>query len=153
MRTIRIPTSVYAADSPLSSHGDQVLVNHLARSQLEIAQTAREFTLPSGPATENEENEEVTDGNIGTSVEPCELPPGRSTKRSFHSTKGSKELTDGSNAVQQQDFAIVSMTRQTCNSDPAAPTVVQDAILLDPLVRLAKDALSLVLINTLIISD
>jgi hypothetical protein len=32
------------------------------------------------------------------------------------------------------------MTRQTRNSDPAAPTVVQDAILLDPLVRSAKDA-------------
>ena len=34
------------------------------------------------------------------------------------------------------------MTRQTRNSDPAAPTVVQDAILLDPLDRSAKDALS-----------
>jgi hypothetical protein len=52
----------------------------------------------------------------------------------LHSTKGSKELTDGSNVVQQQGFVIVSMTRQARNSDPAAPTVVQDAILLDPLV-------------------
>ena len=56
----------------------------------------------------------------------------------LRSTKGSKELTDGSNVVQQQGFAIVSMTRQARNSDPAAPTVVQDAILLDPLVWSAK---------------
>ena len=65
MRTIRIPISVCAADSPLPSHGGQALVNHLAQNQLEIAQTAREFTLPSGPAPKNEEDEEVTDGNIG----------------------------------------------------------------------------------------
>jgi hypothetical protein len=66
VRTIRIPTSVYATDSPLPSHRDQVLVNHLAWNQLEIAQAAREFTLPSGPATENNEDEEVTDGNGGS---------------------------------------------------------------------------------------
>jgi hypothetical protein len=65
MRTIRIPISVCATDSPLPSHGSQVLVNHLARNQLETAQTAREFTLPSGPATKDEEDEEVTDGNVG----------------------------------------------------------------------------------------
>jgi hypothetical protein len=64
-----------------------------------------------------------------------------------HSTNDSKELTDGSNAVQQQGFAIVSMTRQARNSDPATPTVVQDAILLDLLVRSAKDAPSPVPIN------
>jgi hypothetical protein len=34
----------FMLDFPLPSHGDQVLVNHLARNQLEIAQTAREFT-------------------------------------------------------------------------------------------------------------
>ena len=71
----------------------------------------------------------------------------------LHSTKGSKELTDGSSAVQQQGFAIVSMTRQAHSSDPAAPTVAQDAILLDPLVRSAKDPPSPIPINTLIISD
>jgi hypothetical protein len=105
MQIIRIPTSVYTTDSPLSSHRDQVLVNHLARNQLEIAQAAREFTLPSGPATENEEDEEVTDGNVGlvssalrilVSCHQAGLP------KVLHSTKGSKELTDGSNAVQQQ---------------------------------------------------
>jgi hypothetical protein len=47
---------------PLPSRGD------LARNQLEIAQTAREFVLPSDPGTENEEDEEVTEGNVGLDI-------------------------------------------------------------------------------------
>jgi hypothetical protein len=144
MRTIR------ATDSPLPSHGDQVLVNHLARNQLEIAQTAREFTLPSGPATENEEDEEVAGGNVGLVSSALRILVSCYLLKVLHSTKYSEELTDGSDAVQQQGFTIVSITRQTRRSDPATPMV---ALLLGPLVRSAKNAPSPVPIGTLIISD
>jgi hypothetical protein len=105
MRIIRIHTSVYATDSLLPSHRDQVLVSHLVRNLIEIAQTAREFTLPSRPATENEEDEEVTDGNVGLALSALRILVSchqAGLPMDLYSTKDSKKLTDGSNAVQQQ---------------------------------------------------
>ena len=133
--------------SLLPSHGDRVLVSHLAPNQPEIAQTAGGFTPPSGPGTD-EEDEDVMDGNIGlVSSESRTLVSSQQAglPKILDGTKDSKELTDGSNTVQQQEFAIVSMDtadNDNRSSDPSAPTVAEDANLPDPLVGSAKDALS-----------